>query len=102
MEDSCEHSLFELTEMVSMECEPDSLCDWETVEHPEGGLLYCWSEWEWEFERVRAVSDQQENKKVQLWSFMVARKSGLTCSGMQTEFGQLGSIFLWVGIEFPC
>lgn len=52
----------------------DSWCDWETVQHPEGPQ-YCWTQWEWEFERVPAVSDQRENKKVELWSFTVARKS---------------------------
>lgn len=59
--------------MVSMEGETDLLCDWETVQHPEG-LQYHWTEWEWEFERVPAVSDQGENKKVELWSFIEARK----------------------------
>lgn len=73
MDDSGELSLFELTEMVSMESESNLLCDWETVQHP-AGLQYCWTEWEWVFERVPAVSDERENKKVELWSFIVARK----------------------------
>lgn len=51
--------------MVSVESEMDLLCDRETIQHPKG-LEYCWTRWEWEFERVPAVSDQQENQKVEL------------------------------------
>ncbi|XP_046717277.1 protein Aster-B isoform X13 [Silurus meridionalis] len=40
--------------MVSMESETDLLCDWEKVQRPET-LQYCWTQWEWEFERLPAV-----------------------------------------------
>ncbi|XP_046717276.1 protein Aster-B isoform X12 [Silurus meridionalis] len=49
--------------MVSMESETDLLCDWEKVQRPET-LQYCWTQWEWEFERLPAVSDQRGNEKV--------------------------------------
>lgn len=39
-----------------MESETDTLSDWEAVQDDDGSLCQ-WSNWEWEFERVPAVSD---------------------------------------------
>lgn len=48
-------------EILSFDMESDWLSDWETV-HQHEADRYHWTDWDWDSDRVPAVSNQSESR----------------------------------------